>query len=177
MPSEAVDLDHGQLVERRLGDVAAVLRMAKVYTGSVRAKTQYVLGAPNSGGFTMSARKVPSLRHHKARDLAAVTLGGPDFYCGKFGLPESRREYDRVVGEWLAAGRPKALGRSTLVIDTGSIHGGRSVAPTPSRKTTTGPPSLSPLPLRGYQQETAPRGQRERGFPPSLGRFRRGPRG
>ena len=51
------------------------------------------------------------------------------------------------------------------------------VTHTPSRKTTTGPPSLSPLPLRGYQQETAPHGQRERGFPPSRGRFRRGPRG
>jgi integrase len=53
----------------------------------------------------MSDRKVPSLRHHKARGLAVVTLGGKDFYCGKFGSPESRREYDRVVGEWLAAGR------------------------------------------------------------------------
>lgn len=58
----------------------------------------------------MSARKVPALRHHKARGLAVVTLGGRDFYCGKFGTPESRREYDRVVGEWLAAGRPQAVG-------------------------------------------------------------------
>lgn len=58
----------------------------------------------------MSARDVPSLRHHKARGLAVVTLGGKDFYCGKFGSPESRREYDRVVGEWLAAGRPQVVG-------------------------------------------------------------------
>jgi integrase len=58
----------------------------------------------------MSDRKVPSLRHHKARGLAVVTLGGKDFYCGKFGSPESRREYDRLVGEWLAAGRPQAAG-------------------------------------------------------------------
>jgi len=58
----------------------------------------------------MSAGKVPSLRHHKARGLAVVTLGGRDFYCGKFGSPSSRREYDRVVGEWLAAGRPQAVG-------------------------------------------------------------------
>jgi len=55
----------------------------------------------------MSARTVPALRCHKARGLAVVTLGGKDFYCGKFGSPESRREYDRVVGEWLAAGRPQ----------------------------------------------------------------------
>ena len=33
----------------------------------------------------MSARKVPSLRHHKSLGLAVVTLGGRDFYCGKFG--------------------------------------------------------------------------------------------
>ncbi|NBW97776.1 MAG: recombinase XerD, partial [Planctomycetia bacterium] len=59
----------------------------------------------------MSARNVP-LRHHKARGLAVVTLGGKDFYCGKFGSPESHREYDRVVGEWLAAGRPQAVGGS-----------------------------------------------------------------
>jgi hypothetical protein len=58
----------------------------------------------------MSARKVPSLRHHKARGLAVVTLGGKDFYCGKLGSPESRREYDRVVGEWRAAGRPQVAG-------------------------------------------------------------------
>jgi integrase len=61
----------------------------------------------------MSARKVPALRHHKARGLAVVTLGGRDFYCGKFGTRQSRHEYDRVVGEWLAAGRPQALGNAT----------------------------------------------------------------
>ena len=58
----------------------------------------------------MTKRKVPSLRHHKARGLAVVTLGGRDFYCGKFGSPESDREYDRVVGEWMSAGRPHLVG-------------------------------------------------------------------
>jgi integrase len=57
----------------------------------------------------MSDRKVPSLRHHKARGLAVVTLGGKDFYCGKFGSRQSRLEYDRLVSEWLAAGRPQAI--------------------------------------------------------------------
>jgi hypothetical protein len=57
----------------------------------------------------MSDRKVPSLRHHKARGLAMVTLGGKDFYSGKFGSRPSRREYDRVVGEWVAAA--EAAGR------------------------------------------------------------------
>jgi len=57
----------------------------------------------------MPSRNVPSLRHHKARGLAVVTLGGKDFYCGKFGSRASRREYDRLVGEWLAAGRPQIV--------------------------------------------------------------------
>lgn len=48
---------------------------------------------------------VPRLRRHKARGLAVVRLGGRDFYCGRWGTPAARREYERVVGEWLAAGR------------------------------------------------------------------------
>jgi integrase len=50
-------------------------------------------------------RKIPAYRHHKARDLAVVTLGGQDFYLGIFGSPESKAQYDRLIGEWLAAGR------------------------------------------------------------------------
>jgi integrase len=34
-----------------------------------------------------------------------VTIGGRDHYLGKFGTPESRAEYDRLVAEWLLAGR------------------------------------------------------------------------
>jgi hypothetical protein len=64
----------------------------------------------------MSDRKVPSLRHHNARGLAVVTLGGKDFYCGRFGSRASRREYDRLVGEWLAAGRPQRLTMAELLV-------------------------------------------------------------
>ena len=53
---------------------------------------------------------LPKYRHHKARGLAKVTLGGKDFYLGKFGSDSSRREYDRLVGEWIAAGRPARFG-------------------------------------------------------------------
>jgi integrase len=34
-----------------------------------------------------------------------VTLSGVDFYLGPYGTKTSRVEYDRVIGEWLAAGR------------------------------------------------------------------------
>jgi len=33
-----------------------------------------------------------------------VTVGGKDFYLGRYGTPESQAEYRRIMGEWLAAG-------------------------------------------------------------------------
>ena len=49
--------------------------------------------------------KPPSYRHHKASGQAVVTLSGQDFYLGPYGTKVSRNEYDRRVGEWMAAGR------------------------------------------------------------------------
>jgi integrase len=34
-----------------------------------------------------------------------VTIAGQDFYLGPFDSPESRDEYDRLIGEWLVNGR------------------------------------------------------------------------
>lgn len=50
-------------------------------------------------------RRTPSYRRHKPSGQAVVTLAGRDHYLGKYGSPESRAEYDRVVGEWLVGGR------------------------------------------------------------------------
>ena len=47
----------------------------------------------------------PSYRKHKASGRAVVTLDGTDTYVGPNGTAASRKEYDRVIGEWLAAGR------------------------------------------------------------------------
>ena len=47
----------------------------------------------------------PRYRKHKASGLAVVTLNGIDHYLGPHGTAVSRREYDRLVGEWLATGR------------------------------------------------------------------------
>lgn len=52
------------------------------------------------------APRVPKYRLHKASGKAVVTLGGRDCYLGEHGSPESRAEYDRLVAEWLAGGRP-----------------------------------------------------------------------
>ncbi len=45
--------------------------------------------------------RIPTYRHHKPSDQAVVTLSGHDHYLGRHGSPESRREYERLVAEWL----------------------------------------------------------------------------
>jgi len=62
--------------------------------------------------------RVPSYRRHKPSGQAVVTLGGRDFYLGKWNTKASRAEYDRIVREWLAAGRslqPDAAGGALTV--------------------------------------------------------------
>ena len=49
----------------------------------------------------MSSRKIPSYRHHKARNFAVVTLDGKDVYLGEYDSPESRAKYDALIAEWL----------------------------------------------------------------------------
>lgn len=50
-------------------------------------------------------RKVPRYSKHRASGQAVVTLSGQDFYLGPHGTQASKREYDRVVSEWLARER------------------------------------------------------------------------
>ncbi len=47
-------------------------------------------------------RRLPSYRHHKPSGQAVVTLEGRDHYLGKYGSPESRQTYDRLLAEYLA---------------------------------------------------------------------------
>lgn len=51
----------------------------------------------------------PKDRHHRASGQAVVTIAGTDRYLGPWKSRGSIVEYDRLVGEWLAAGRPTAL--------------------------------------------------------------------
>lgn len=48
---------------------------------------------------------VPRYCRHKGTNQAVVTLNGHDFYLGKWNTRASRREYDRLIGEWIAGGR------------------------------------------------------------------------
>ncbi len=48
------------------------------------------------------AKRKPSYRLHKASGQARVVLSGKTHYLGPFDSPESRRKYDRLIGEFLA---------------------------------------------------------------------------
>ncbi|MEI7903028.1 MAG: site-specific integrase, partial [bacterium] len=43
----------------------------------------------------------PGYSHHKASGQAYVRLNSREHYLGRYGSPESRAAYQRVVGEWL----------------------------------------------------------------------------
>ena len=51
------------------------------------------------------SHSTPRYRHHKATGLAVVTISGRDHYLGPWKSKASKIEYDRLIGEWLAAGR------------------------------------------------------------------------
>ncbi len=53
----------------------------------------------------VNATRTPSYRNHKPSGQAVVTLDGRDFYLGRYGIEESRNEYDRMIAEWLTNGR------------------------------------------------------------------------
>ena len=53
-----------------------------------------------------SANYVPRYSKHKGSGLAVVTIRGKDHYLGPYGTKASHLEYDRLIMEWLAAGRP-----------------------------------------------------------------------
>jgi hypothetical protein len=58
--------------------------------------------------------RVPSYRLYQQSGQARVTLNGRDILLGKYGTAASKAEYNRVIGEWIAAGRQpsQALSRS-----------------------------------------------------------------
>jgi integrase len=47
--------------------------------------------------------RIPKLRKHSSGQ-GRVTLNGRTFYCGRYGTKDCQREYERLVGEWIASG-------------------------------------------------------------------------
>ena len=59
-----------------------------------------------------SSPRTPSYRRQKGPDgpgRAFVDLNGRRHYLGRYGSPESREAYDRLIGEWLGAGRREPI--------------------------------------------------------------------
>lgn len=54
-------------------------------------------------------QSVPKYRKHRASGQAVVTIAGRDHYLGPYGTKVSRLEYDRLITEWLASGRPSTV--------------------------------------------------------------------
>jgi len=52
-----------------------------------------------------STRRIPSYRHHKPSNQAFVELSGKRHYLGRYGSPESRERYKRMLAEWQSNGR------------------------------------------------------------------------
>lgn len=50
-------------------------------------------------------KSVPKYRKHRASGQAIVTLGGKDHYLGPHGTKASKREYDRLIAEWMSNDR------------------------------------------------------------------------
>lgn len=48
--------------------------------------------------------RTPKYRHHKAKNLAVVTINGRDIYLGKYGSAASKAEYRRLVAEYFETG-------------------------------------------------------------------------
>lgn len=55
-------------------------------------------------------KATPKYRKHRATGQAVVTISGRDHYLGPHGTKASKREYDRLVAEWLSSGRPGSSG-------------------------------------------------------------------
>ena len=54
---------------------------------------------------TYTKKQLPKYCHHKSTDRAYVRIKGKTFYLGKYGTQASRREYDRVIAEFVTNGR------------------------------------------------------------------------
>lgn len=70
------------------------------------------------------ARSVPSYRRHKQSGQAIVTLAGRDHLLGPYGSPASQEKYNRVVAEWMVAGRQSRPTDAAAAITVAEIIAG-----------------------------------------------------
>ena len=64
-----------------------------------------------------AGQAIPKYREHRASGQAICTIHGRDHYLGAHGTKASRLEYDRIIAEWLVAGRnPVGISADELTI-------------------------------------------------------------
>src|SRR5690349_10605849 len=69
-----------------------------------------------------SGTRIPSYRRYKPTGQAVVTLSDRDIYLGLYGSPRSRKKYNCLIAEWLAAGRQ--IPRESAEITIGEVLNG-----------------------------------------------------
>lgn len=99
--------------------------------------------------------RIPSLRLHRPSGQAVVTLAGTDRYLGRYGSPEAKQSYDRLLGEWLAAGRPQKTSTEPTMADilADYLEFARGYYAAPSRELEGILPALRPL--KAYANQPA----------------------
>ena len=63
-------------------------------------------------------KQLPKYCHHKSSGRAFVRIGGKMYYLGKYNSNASRREYDRIIGEFIANGRQALHDPDTILIES-----------------------------------------------------------
>ena len=63
-----------------------------------------------------SRRSLPSYQHHRASGQARVRLNGVDHYLGPHGTVASKREYDRLIAEWLTGETRSTIVKAQLTV-------------------------------------------------------------
>jgi integrase len=81
-----------------------------------------------------SPSSIPAYQRHRASGQARVALNGRHFYLGPHGSKASREKYDRLIAEWMAAGRqPLPTSLTPAAMAGGAFAGGMTVTELISR--------------------------------------------
>jgi len=62
-------------------------------------------------------KQLPKYCKHNASGRAYVRISGKMYYLGKYGSEASRREYDRIIAEFVANGRQSFYSADTILVE------------------------------------------------------------
>jgi hypothetical protein len=63
-------------------------------------------------------KQLPKYCLHKSSGRAFVRIEGKTYYLGKYGSQASQREYDRIIGEFVANGRQGFYDQDEILVET-----------------------------------------------------------